>query len=1150
MLSNYLSQSPANVHEFLSLLQQFSERLIGVKAIHSQIITISIFKNQILATKLVKAYSDLGSLVDARHVFDQFFHPITILCNAMIYGDVVCWNSMIGGYVQSSHFSKAIDMFLEMCSCGVAKSSHYVQHNSSLHERWDFKLGKCVHGCIVRLGMGNEVRTSLIDMHSNMGEMQSACWFSRPCRQEIWFHGILVTSDGRFDFETMVSLVQGCSQTADLESGKILHCCAFRRGFDLNRFFPLPLMKERNVITWTAMLVGLAQNGHAEEALKRFCQMREEGIAANSVTLVSLFHSCFHLGSLKKGRSVHGNLIRHVHAFGVVNMTALWKERNRRIFQGHIGVRVEELWDRIKFWASLWASVLGQFKDYHYSTIMRDMMAFFFNLSRSDSLFLVFLFDQGFFLLIINTMFLFKKNMYAKCGKIKYSERIFENCSICGDVILWNSMITSYGIHGYGLQALGIYRRMKDEGFKPNETSFLSLLTACSHSGLVEEGIKLFHSMERDPDIALMEKHYAGRFEEAEALMEQMPYKPGNYVLEALLNGCHAHKNIDLGLLCIDSMNPGIYVVLSNIYAQARRWDSVNYIQSHTRTKGLKKTPGCSLIEVGHQHLENLRVVVEASDYVPDTSGVLRDVDEPAKVRLQWDHSERLAIAFGLLSTPAGSLNHKESASPVCKLIPTRIAAKSRPEAEVLIFLVSKSMYKNQLQELAQRSCFNLPSYSCIREGPDHAPRFKATVNFNGETFESPTFCSTLRQAEHAAAEVALSTLAKRGPSRALAARVLDETGVYKNLLQETAHRAGLNLPVYTTVRSGPGHVPVFSCTVELAGMSFMGEPSRTKKQAQKNAAMAAWTALKRLAGRGSTSSAESRGNEEQEQPSESKNTQSDRRHGQQTYIPIYNKSTLPSPSLYPMQFQNWAYSNYSPMYELWQQEQLLQQQNRLLPFPVSLATPSIPQMFPFMQSVLHPDHCLYFPARGQQSTSAGPRITIATSGPSFCFSNHLVPNPIRGKSTVTIQEIQEEKPEESPEYSPSVVSDPFSPGNSGTELRIQEQVQDEKQNLAELGSKVGRLQLECNPTGQFGWPHPRMMDPSFKPVDFGLQRPHGFDSCRPNLRPQNPPRVSTPISLRPQFAADPVIMRTVRPTSSLGSRPQNFPSSIPAPQE
>lgn len=82
-------------------------------------------------------------------------------------------------------------------------------------------------------------------------------------------------------------------------------------------------------------------------------------------------------------------------------------------------------------------------------------------------------------------------------------------------------------------------------------------------------------------------------------------------------------------------------------------------------------------------------------------------------------------------------------------------------------------MYKNQLQELAQRSCFNLPSYTCIREGPDHAPRFKATVNFNGEVFESPNYCSTLRQAEHSAAEVALNSLSNRGPSNSLAARIL-----------------------------------------------------------------------------------------------------------------------------------------------------------------------------------------------------------------------------------------------------------------------------------------------------------------------------------------------------------------------------------------
>ncbi|XP_044465809.1 double-stranded RNA-binding protein 5-like isoform X2 [Mangifera indica] len=175
-------------------------------------------------------------------------------------------------------------------------------------------------------------------------------------------------------------------------------------------------------------------------------------------------------------------------------------------------------------------------------------------------------------------------------------------------------------------------------------------------------------------------------------------------------------------------------------------------------------------------------------------------------------------------------------------------------------------MFKNQLQELAQRSCFNLPSYACIREGPDHAPRFKASVNFNGEIFESPSYCTTVRQAEHAAAEVALNVLSTGGPSRSLTARVLDETGIYKNLLQETAHRAGLNLPVYTTVRSGPGHVPIFTCSVELAGMSFTGEPAKTKKQAEKNAAIAAWSALKRMPNLDSLTKKDTENHEEQDQ--------------------------------------------------------------------------------------------------------------------------------------------------------------------------------------------------------------------------------------------------------------------------------------------
>ncbi|KAA8527490.1 hypothetical protein F0562_034795 [Nyssa sinensis] len=331
-------------------------------------------------------------------------------------------------------------------------------------------------------------------------------------------------------------------------------------------------------------------------------------------------------------------------------------------------------------------------------------------------------------------------------------------------------------------------------------------------------------------------------------------------------------------------------------------------------------------------------------------------------------------------------------------------------------------MYKNQLQELAQRSCFNLPSYSCVREGPDHSPHFKAKVNFNGEIFDSPTFCSTLRQAEHTAAEVALKTLSVQGPSSALAARVLDETGVYKNLLQETAHRAGLKLPVYITVRAGPGHVPLFNCTVELAGMSFIGEPAKTKRQAQKKAAMTAWFTLKKLSQSSSSTSSLSEfgGKDEQEQVTVAhylaslqsaemnKLIQRDHHHGRHELAPV-RRDVIPygaGRSLYPMQHQSWAYSCFSPGVAFCQTrplERVFQQQSHPLAFPSASTCIPGPQFFPFVQSIFRPDQCPYFLARDQEPVPLVPGI-----GPFLYLSNHSMPVPVGSNSQVTIQEIDE----------------------------------------------------------------------------------------------------------------------------------------------
>ncbi|XP_074591817.1 double-stranded RNA-binding protein 2-like isoform X2 [Curcuma longa] len=370
-------------------------------------------------------------------------------------------------------------------------------------------------------------------------------------------------------------------------------------------------------------------------------------------------------------------------------------------------------------------------------------------------------------------------------------------------------------------------------------------------------------------------------------------------------------------------------------------------------------------------------------------------------------------------------------------------------------------MFKNQLQELAQRSCFNLPSYACIREGPDHAPRFKATVNFNGETFESPTFCSTLRQAEHAAAEVALNTLSKRGPSRSLAAKVLDETGIYKNLLQESAHKAGLKLPVYTTVRSGLGNTPIFTCTVELAGMSFIGEPAKTKKQAQKNAAMVAWSSLKHLSHSGTSSPSTSSHleTEEQEQmvvaralaklpqSEESSPSSSPKQRSQQRPSSWRNPHPTSNLCFYPMPPQNWVYPNIAPeaaMYQMWHQAPPLHARD--------------PTFIPVQQSVYQPNQVSFLPSVDQNRLSS-PYLPVY-------FSDYSASVPFGGRYPALLGKTHEKdghgERKESGNSHSSDVADSSLPFRSSDASTTQKPLQDEEEKCASCGFNSDQFVVSC----------------------------------------------------------------------------------------
>ncbi|KAL3612908.1 hypothetical protein D5086_003928, partial [Populus alba] len=201
-------------------------------------------------------------------------------------------------------------------------------------------------------------------------------------------------------------------------------------------------------------------------------------------------------------------------------------------------------------------------------------------------------------------------DMYGKCGKLDDAISLFYQVPRKNSVP-WNAMISCYGVHGDGEKALELFREMRAERVKPDHITFVSLLSACSHSGLVSDAQWCFNMMEEEYRITPSLKHYgcmidlfgrAGELEMAFNFIKNMPIQPDASAWGALLNACRIHGNIELGkhaserLFEVDSENVGYYVLLSNIYANVGKWEGVDDVRSLARDRGLRKNPGWSSI--------------------------------------------------------------------------------------------------------------------------------------------------------------------------------------------------------------------------------------------------------------------------------------------------------------------------------------------------------------------------------------------------------------------------------------------------------------------------------------------------------------------------------------------------------------------------
>lgn len=362
-------------------------------------------------------------------------------------------------------------------------------------------------------------------------------------------------------------------------------------------------MTERDVVCWNVMIDGYTQHGMPNEALLLFRKMLVAKIKPDEVTVLSLLSACGQLGALESGRWLHSYI-----------------ENN--------GIRI----------------------DVQVGTALIDM--------------------------------------YSKCGSWEDARLVFDR--IGGkDVVVWNSMIVGYAMHGFSQEALELFNEMCRIGYQPTDITFIGVLNACAYAGLVCEGQAFFSSMKDEYGVEPKIEHYgcmvnllshAGKLEEAYEFVKNMKIEPDPVLWGTLLGACRFHGNIALGekiaefLVGRNLANSGTYILLSNIYAAAGNWDGVAKVRTLMKNSGIQKEPGCSSIEVNnkvheflagdrtcprrkevYRMIEEINGWLKAHGYTPRTETVLHDLGEREKEQSLEVHSEKLAIAFGLISTQPGT---------------------------------------------------------------------------------------------------------------------------------------------------------------------------------------------------------------------------------------------------------------------------------------------------------------------------------------------------------------------------------------------------------------------------------------------------------------------------------------------------------------
>eukprot|EP01018_Ginkgo_biloba_P011552 Gb_34236 [translate_table: standard] len=634
LMEQGLVQTDSNLYS--RLLQECvnMKSLTDGKRVHTHIAKTGFAADVLLENILVNMYAKCGSLSDSRQVFDN-----------MTKRNVGSWTTIITCYAQHGRGKEALNLFWQMKQAGMKPNRFtfpaVLRACASLAA---LEQGKQVHSHVIITGFELDIVSNnvLIDMYSKckciddaqrlfvrMSKRDVVSWNAMLAGYSQNGHGEaalkvfwqMQSADMELNQFAFSSVMRACASLAALERGKQIHSHIIKTEFESNVFVGSSLvdmyakcariedarhvfdkMPNPNVVSWTTIIAGYVQSEQGEEALKLFCQLPLHGIKPDQFVFSSVLSACASLSALEHGRQIHAQTIK--------------SGFEPQIFAGNALI-----------------------------------------------------------------------DMYSKSGCIRDARQIHDIMPT-RDVISWTAMIAGCAQHGCGNEALQYFEQMQHAGLKPNHITFVCVLSACSHAGLVDEGRCYFDAMIQDHGIRPTSEHYAcmvdllgraGHMKEAEEFIHKMPFEPCASIWGALLGACRVHGNMEVGtraaerLLELEPQCAGTHVLLSNIYAAAGRWDDVAKVRKLMKDRGVKKEPGVSWIEAKNKvhafvvgdrlhpqsegiyaMLEDLTSQMKDAGYVPDTNYVLHDVEEEHKEHLLCHHSEKLALAFGLISTPPG----------------------------------------------------------------------------------------------------------------------------------------------------------------------------------------------------------------------------------------------------------------------------------------------------------------------------------------------------------------------------------------------------------------------------------------------------------------------------------------------------------------